>query len=1083
MLGSVVRSSLRFRLLVVGIALGVMVVGIAQLRDAPVDVLPEFAPPYAEIQTEALGLSAQEVEQFLTVPLEADMLNGVEGVEVIRSESLPGLSSIVLVFEPGTDVYRGRQLIQERLTLTRDLPKVVTKPPTLLPPLSSSSRVLMIGLSSDRLSPIDQSVIARWTIRPRLMGVRGVANVAVWGMRDQQLHVQVDPERLRDRDVRLRQVVRTAGNAQVVSPLTFLEASTPGSGGFIETPQQRLQVRNVLDRLADPRELGRVPVEDTGGRLRLSDVSDIRVEHPPLIGDAVVDDGDGLLLVVEKFPGANTLEVTREVEDALETLRPGLSGMRTDTSLFRPATYIEDATDNLALALAIGGVLLGLALAVLLFQWRAVLVALVTIPLSLVVAALVVDALGETFNAISFAGLAAALAVVVDDAVAGIDGILGRLRRERGATPVATVVAEATQELRSRLGYATLIALLAVVPIAVIEGRPGAFFEPLALSFALAILAATLVALTVAPALSVLLFSRGRPALRKSPLMRRLRPRYLGALVGFVRRPRAALIAGAACVVVGLALLPLFGTSLIPTLEDRDVLVRLEAEPGTSNTRMTQIASSTSRDLRSVPGVETVSAHVGRAVTGDQRVDVNSASISVVVDSGADYEDTLDRIGAVVRDVREVEHDIASYSTQKIRDVGALDEGSNDASGDGLDVLTGSDEPLVVRVYGQELDVLRREARRVLRAVSQVDGVVNPRVELPAEQPNLVIETDLERARRFGVKPGDVRRAQATLLHGIQVGSVFEQQKVFEVLVTGTPEARDSIEDVRNLLIDRPDGGHVRLAQVADVRTTRNPVVIRREAVSRRIDVEADVSGRSLGAVADDVRDRLADLSFPLEYHVEVVEETAHEEIGASTLLACAIVAALAAFLLLHAAFRSWRLAAVAFLTLPAALAGGLVGALLDGAEISLGALLGFLALLTLAARHSLLLIRHLQALGWPEEEPTRIGLVRRGAGERLGPVVTTTVALALLVLPLVALGSRPGLEIVHPLAVVLLGGLVTAAFVSLFVLPALYLQVGAAAGPSAAEEDAVLRERAMPPPVAASGDGLRAEPRIADER
>src|SRR5919199_2069088 len=296
MLRSIIDTSLRFRLLVVAVAAGVLAVGILELRRAPVDVLPEFTPPYAEIQTEALGLSAEEVEQFITVPLEADLLNGVQGVDVIRSQSVPGLSSIVLVFEPGTDVYRGRQLVQERLTQVgaAAFPNV-SKPPTMLQPLSSSSRVLLIALSSKDLSPIEKSVIARWTVRPRLMGVPGVANVSIWGFRDRQLQVQVDPERLRDRNVTLKQVFSTAGNAQVASPVSFLEASTPGTGGVIETPPQRAPVRNVFDNIATPANLVKVPVDGTGGRLRLRDVATVVEDHQPLIGDAIVDGGEGLL--------------------------------------------------------------------------------------------------------------------------------------------------------------------------------------------------------------------------------------------------------------------------------------------------------------------------------------------------------------------------------------------------------------------------------------------------------------------------------------------------------------------------------------------------------------------------------------------------------------------------------------------------------------------------------------------------------------------------------------------------------------------------------------------------------------------
>jgi CzcA family heavy metal efflux pump len=1080
----IVRSSLRFRLLVVGIAAGVMAIGFVQLRDAPVDVLPEFTPPYVEIQTEALGLSAEEVEQLITVPLEADLLNGVQGVDVIRSESVPGMSSIVLVFDPGFDIYQGRQLVQERLTQVgaAAFPNV-SKPPTMLQPLSSSSRLLMIGLSSNELSPIEKSVVARWTIRPRLLGVEGVANVAIWGFRDQQIQVQVDPELLRDKNVTLNQVLSTTGNAQVASPLSFLEASTPGTGGFIETPQQRLQVRNVLDKLADPKELGKVPVEDTAGRLRLSDVSDVKIDHQPLIGDAVVNDSEGLLLVVEKFPGANTLEVTKGVEEALDKLRPGLSGMQTDTSVFRPATFIEDAIDNLTLVLIVAGVLLALIVAAFLFQWRTVLITLVTIPVSLVAAALVLDALGETFNAISFAGLAVAIAVVIDDAVVGVENVARRLRQQRAEgsdRSVADIVLETSHEMRSPLTYATLIALLAIVPVAVMEGRPGAFFEPLALSYALAVAAAMVVALTLTPALSLMLFSRGSIQGRVSPLLRRMTPRYDGALSRVVRNPRAVLIAAGAAVVVGLAVLPFFGTSLIPSFKDRDLLVRLDGEPGTSNPRMTQIATAVSRELRSIPGVDNVGAHVGRAVTGDQIVDVNASELWVSIDSGADYDATVASIEDAVDRVRGVERDVVTYSSQKIRDVGALNEGDNPIRSKDLDVLTGSDRPLVVRVYGQNLAVLRREANQVRQVMSQVDGVVDPRVELPTSQPTVEIEVDLDRARRHAIKPGDVRRAEAALLHGIQVGSVFEEQKVFDVIVQGVPETRRSVSDVRNLLLDRPGGGHVRLGQVADVRVASTPIAIQREAVSRRLDVEAEVSGRSLDSVADEIEDRLANVSFPLEYHAEVLKETTREEIGATTMVAFGIAAAIATFLLLQAAFRSWRLAALVFLTLPMALVGGVLAALIDGAELSLGSLIAFLALFGLAARQGVLLVRRFQNLGG-EGESFGPGLVERGARERLGPILTSAAATALVMLPFVIAGDMPGLEVLYPMSIVILGGLVTTTLLSLFALPALYLRFAGGREPRLAPEEELMHRWAGVEPEPAGPREQEGAPSPAD--
>jgi CzcA family heavy metal efflux pump len=1051
MIRSIIGSSLRFRLLVIGVALGVMAVGIAQLRAAPVDVLPEFTPPYVEVQTEALGLSADEVESLITVPLEVNLLNGVQGVDVIRSESVAGLSSIVMVFEPGTDLYQARQLVQERLIEAHALPNV-SKPPTMIQPLSSSSRVMMIGLDPKELSPIEASVISRWVIKPRLMGVPGVANVAIWGMRDQQLQVQVDPERLRDRGVTLNQVVETAGNAQLVSPLTFLEASTPGTGGFIETPNQRLQIQHDFDKLATPEGLGQVPVEGTGGELRLADVTNVVEGRQPLIGDAIVEGGDGLLLVVEKFPGANTLEVTRGVDEALDKLRPGLSGMDADSKVFRPATYIEDGMDNLTLALIIAGILLVLALASFLFEWRTVLISLLTIPLTLVAAALVLHLLGETFNAIAFAGLAVAVAVIIDDAVVGAHNVARRLREHRqagGEESTAEVVLEAFAEVRSPITYAVFIALLPIVPVAVVGGRPGTFFEPLALSYVLAVLASMAVALTVAPALSLLLFSSGSPR-REPPILRRLSPRYDGALARFLRTPRAVLIAAGLCVVIGLAALPLLDYSLIPTFKDRDVLVRLEGPPGTSEPKMSNTTAQLSSELGEISGVESVAAHVGRAVTGDQIVDVNSSDLWVRIDSDADYDATVASIEDAAGRVDEaVDSDVVTFSEQELRDVGALYDGEESNSGDNLEILTGADQPLVVRLYGQDLDVLRSQADEVREVMSRVDGVVDPRVELPSEEPVLKIETDLARALDHGIKPGDVRRAEATLLQGIQVGSTFQEQKVFDVLVQGVPETRESVSSVRELLIDRPGGGHVRLGDVADVRISPAPTVIQRDAASRYVDIEADVNGRRLGAVAADVEDRLGNVEFPLEYHAEVRTESTSQEINLIRVVGFGIAVVIAIFLLLQAALRSWRLAALTFLTLPVALVGGVLAALIDGAILSLGSLLAFLALLGIAARNGVMLIHRFQRL---RVDAARNGfgaeLVRRGARGRLAPVLTTASALALLLLPFVIMGDIAGLEIVNPMAIVMLGGLVTTTLLSLFMLPALYLRFGAGAQP-----------------------------------
>jgi Cu/Ag efflux pump CusA len=1073
MMRSIIGTSLRFRLLVVAGAALLLAVGISRAQSAPVDVLPEFTPPYVEIQTEALGLSAEEVEQLITIPAEADLLNGVEGVDVIRSKSLPGLSSIVLVFNPDADLYRSRALVQERLAQmgAAAMPNV-SDPPVMLQPYSSSSRVLMFGLASDQVSPIEKSVIARWTIRPRLLGVPGVANVSIWGFRDRQLQVQVDPEQLRDRGVTLEQVVESAGNAQISTPLSFLEGSTPGTGGFIETPQQRLGVRNVFDKLIDPAELGNVPVEATGGKLRLTDVSNVVEDHQPLIGDAVVNDSDGLLLVVEKFPGADTLAVTKGVEAALADLRPGLAGMEPDTSLFRPATFIEHAMDNLTLALTIAGVLALLVAAAFLFEWRAVLIGLFTVPLSLVSAAFVLDLLGETFNAISFAGLAAAVAVVVDDAVAGAENVARRVRahREVGSEkPLLQIVQQASQEVRSPLTYATAIVLLAVVPVATMGGRSGAFFEPLVLAYTLAVLAAMVVATVVTPALSLLLFARGPGGRRESPVVKTARARYGAALGRVVVKPRAVLVAAALAGLAALAVLPFLEASPIPSFKDEDVVVRLEAPPGTSHPRMTQIATDVTRELRSLPGVENVAATVGRAVGGDQLVDVNSGEVWVKLAADADHDATVGSIEEALAQTQDVQSSVVAYSDQKIRDVGGLRTGTNTVSGEGLDVLSGDDRPLVVRVYGQDLDVLRSEAAKVRTLISDVDGVVDPVVRQPTEQPNVEIEVDIDKAREAGVKPGDVRRAEATLVQGLLVGSVFEDQKVFQVIVQGVPETHQTISDVKNLLIDTAGGSHVRLGDVADVRITDRPIAIDREAVSRFLDVEANVSG-NVGDVAADVEERLQGSVFPLEYHAEVLDN-ATSGAGIDWLIVLSV--ALAAFLLMQAAFWSFRLALVAFLTLPVALAGGVLAALINGSELSLGALVGLLALLGIAARNALLFMRHFQNLERYEGEVFGRELVQRGAQDRVGPTLATAAILIVASLVFIVLGPRPGLEILSPMAVVLLGGLVTTTAVALIVLPVLYLRFGERQPALSAEEEMLERWAQFgPEPVSAEARG-----------
>jgi CzcA family heavy metal efflux pump len=1018
----IIGSGMQLRFLVIALAAMLIIFGVVQLRDMPVDVFPEFNPPLVEVQTEALGLSANEVEAFVTTPMEADLLNGVAWLDQIYSESVAGLSSILLVFEPGTDPIRARQMVQERLTQAHALPKV-SKPPVMLQPLSTTSRVMTVGLSSNDVSLIDMSVLAHWNIKPRLIGVPGVANVAIWGQRDWQLQVQVDPERLNEAGVTLDQIVETTGNSLWASPLSYLESSTPGNAGWIDTPNQRLTILHLLP-ISTAQTMAQVPVVGSDG-VALGDVAEVVEDHQPLIGDAVLGEAPSLLLVIEKFPGANTLEVTRGVEAALEAMRPGLTGISIDTTVFRPANYIEQAASNLSAILPISAVLVVLVLTAFFFGWRTTLITMLAIILSLITALFVLYIRGATFNAMILAGLVIALGIVIDDAIMDVDNIMRRLRQKRqdgSDTPTASIILEASLEMRSVIGFAVLIIVLAALPIFLLEGMSGTFFQPLAASYVLAVIVSLLVALIFTPALSLMLLSNGALEHRESPVVKALQGGYSGLLARVVHSSSLALVGAGVIILVGLIVLPSLRLSLIPTFKETDLRLQWESTPGTSRAEMVRILSRACNELRSIPGVRNCGSHVGRAVTGDQVVAINSGELTVNIDPAADYDATVNAINAVSNGYPGLFDLVETYEPERLG--GAL---------------TGPDRDMVVRVYGNDFDTLREKAEEIRLLISDVGGVVNAEVEEQPQEPQVEIEVSLAAAQQYQVKPGDVRRAVTTLLSGLAVGNLYEEQKVFDVMVIGIPEIRTNLTDIQELLIDTPTG-QVRLGDLAEIRIAPTPVIIQRDAVSRFLDVGATVSGRDLSAVAADIQSRLQQVEFSLEYRAEILDEGIVWQTANQRILVITAIVVIGIFFVLQAAFASWSLAFVVMLTLPVALAGGVLAVLLDGGVISLGSLFGFLGVLAIAVRNAIVTTVHFQHL---EQEGETFGpeLVLRGARERLAPMLMTTLATGLALLPLVLLGNIAGTEIVRPLAVVMLGGLVTSSLLGLFLLPALYLR------------------------------------------
>jgi Cu/Ag efflux pump CusA len=1052
-MGWILGSGLRFGRLVAAVAIGLLVIGIAQLRSAPVDVYPEFMPPTVEVQTEALGLSAAEVEQLITVPLEQDLLNGVPWLDKIHSASMPGLSAIDLTFQPGTNLYAARQMVQERMTQAHALPNVGS-PPIMIQPLASVSRVAMIRLSSRQVSLIDMSVLARWQIKPRLMGVHGVASVSIYGQRDRQLQVQVDPARLAASHTSLTQVIETAGNALWVSPLTFVEASTPGTGGFFESAGQRVAVQHVSP-ITTPAQLSAVPVEGSSRPpLRLGDVSRVIVDHQPLIGDAVSDGTPSLLLVIEKFPGTNTLQVTRDIEAAMSAMAPGLKGITVDTTEYRPATFLESALRNTGWV-----ALLGLALFVLVLglagSWRAAVIGAVTLPVALVMAAYVLYLRGATFTTITLLGLGAAVCIVIDDIVGDIEAIRRGIAAHRGTAhhdtagasqmPLAEAIRVSVAAGRGSLVLATVAIGLATLPFIVVGQEVTAFSGPLVLTFMLAVLASLVVALLLTPTLGLTL-ARGPAAEREGRLARWVTLAFDRGLA-VLSRPRWAWLTVSVIAVATAAVIPFQAGrgTLLPQLQDRNLLVRVSAVPGTSLPEMERITAAMGRDLRAVPGVQSVGTHVGRAVGSDQLADVNSAEMWVTLTSQADYGGSRAAISARLKGYPGLHTDLGTYPDAQIAQLTAA-----------------SQNDLIVRVYGADIPTLTAKARQIRALITRVPGVARPAVRPVPMEPVVHIKVNLAAAERYGLRPGDIRRDATTLTSGLIVGNLYEQSKIYDVVVWGQPQVRSNLTELGNLLIDTPSGGQVRLADVASLTMGPEPTAIIHDDVLRSMDVTAAVTGDPAGVTAA-VRAAVATVPMPYEYHAEVLGNATIRQGNDLRGLAYGGIALAGVFLLLQAGVGRWRRAGLALASLPLSAAGGALAALITGGAWSVASLTGLFAVLALAVRASILLGRRvLAAEGTVDVDGTIEGTadgrardateadgtaasgreaareaIRLAARERAVPLVTSALAIAAFVAPAAAAGTQAGLEFLHPLAVTMLGGLVSLVIVQALVLPA----------------------------------------------
>ena len=1044
-----VATSLRFRHLVAALGALVMALGFVLLPSSRLDVFPEFAPPRVVVQTICLGLSTADVEELVTVPLEQS-LNGVEGLDILRSKSSPQLSSVTLIFDRDVDLLAARQLVQERMTAVSATLPTWAAPPVLLAPASATSRAVKIGMTSDDQSLIQMSMTAYWTIRARLLAVPGVANVTLWGERLQMMQVQVRPDAMQQHGVSLDQVMETTAEAVDSGLLLHDKGSIIGPGGIVETPSQRLNVRSVLP-IVTPADLARVPIETAPAPaaladpaaadedqateaapppvVRLGDVANVVEDHQPLLGDGAINGELGLMLIVEKLPWADTVELTHGVEDVIRSLEPSLPSVQFDSSIFQQENFIQTAIDNLTEAIVLGFALVMVILALFLFEWRVALISLLTIPLSITATLLVLHAQDQTINTMTLAGLVIALGALVDDAIIDVENIVRRLRQHRlsgSGVSTAKIILDASLEVRSPIVFATLIIVVASLPVFLLQGLTGAFFQPLAVSYTLAIIASLVVALTVTPALCLIMLRDAPVERRQSPVVRVLQRGYTALLARIVRRPGGIYAGTGLLLVLALAVLPTLGQALLPHFKERDFLMHWVSQPGTSSTEMQRITLAAARDLQAIPGVRNFGAHIGQAFQGDEPYGINFGENWISIDPHVDYDATIAAIDEVVADYPGLFRDRKTYLDERVKEV-----------------VAGGSEPVVIRLFGPDLHTLNEQAAQIEEILRGIDGVVNEHTSLHTDVPQLNVEVDLQRAAQYGLKPGDVRRAAATLVAGEEVGDIFRGGRAYDVVVWSVPEVRDSVPDVANLLIDTPSGQRIRLSDVATVALQPTPNSIDREDGSRHLDILADIEGVDIGTVGEELDDRLDAHEFPRGYHVELFGEFEEQQAAQGRLFTTGAVALALIFLLLTVSLGSWRPALLSFVTLPIALVGGVLAAFATGGIISIGSLVGFFTVFGIAARNGILLISHAQHLEREEGETFGVDLVLRAARERLAPILMTSLATGLALVPLVILGERPGQEIEYPLAVVILGGLFTSTLLSLFVIPSLYLRFG----------------------------------------
>ncbi|MGX4803042.1 efflux RND transporter permease subunit [Bradyrhizobium guangdongense] len=1020
---ALVAFAIRFRGIVLALSFALLGYGLFALGEAKYGVFPEFAPPQVTIQTEAPGLSPEHVEILVTQPIETS-INGLAGVESLRSSSIQGLSVVTVIFQPRSDIYRARQLVTERLAVVAArLPQGV-QPPSMTPLTPLAGTVLVIGLTSDKRSLMDLRTIADWTVARRLLAVQGVAQVSTYGKDVRSLQVQVRPDDLIRFRVGLNDVLAAARKATGVR-----------GAGFIDTANQRITLQTQGQSLT-PDQLARTVLLHQGGAsVVLGDVATVVTAPEQPIGAALIDGVPGIMLMVSQQYGANTRDVTTRAEAALQELRSGLEadGVKLHADIFRPANFIDAATENVLDALLIGGALVVVVLVMFLSDWRTSIISCTAIPLSLIAAVLALQWMGETLNTMTLGGLAIAIGEVVDDAVIGVENVVRRLRENRRAAAPraeARVVLDAFLEVRTAVAYATFAVLLVFFPVLTLSGIAGRLFGPLGIAYIFAVIASLAVALTVTPALSMLLLvgRSGGQRLHEPPVVRWSRRSYQALLRRIGRYPKLVMTAAAAVTIAGIAMLPFFGGTFLPDLREGHLILHVSAIPGTSLDESLRIGKLMTDALRQIPGVRRVAQHAGRAEAGIDTVGPHSSEFEVDLApglSGQAQSQAEARIRDALADFPGVSFSSKTYLTERVEET-----------------VSGFSAAVVVNIYGTDLDSLDRASRDVARELDEVGGAADVQRRSPPGMPQVNVTLRPADLQRWGLDAVEVLELVRTAYQGDVVGQGYEGNAVFNIIVILDAPARARLTQIGDLPVRTPSGAYILLKQIADVYETTGRYQIQHQNAQRVQTVTANVSGRDLESFVAAAKRKLArEVKLPPGAHIEFAGAAEAQARSRRDLIVNSLLAGTGIVVLLSMVTGHWRNLLLVMINLPFALVGGVLALALTGGLLSLGSMVGFVTLLGITLRNSILMISHYEHLVLIDGRVWGADTAIEGAADRLVPILMTSLVTGLGLLPLAIGAGEPGREIEGPMAIVILGGLMTSMALSLLVLPTLALR------------------------------------------